>query len=51
MAGLLPYILLNYKKEQPLVHLRGVEGDFTAQGGKGMAQTFAQSGHFTAACI
>lgn len=51
MASLLPYILLNYKKKQPSLHLRGVKGDYTAQGGKGMAQIPAQSSHFTAACI
>lgn len=26
-ASLLPYILLNYKKKQPWLHLRGVKGD------------------------
>lgn len=45
------YILLNYKKKQPSVHLRGVKGGYTAQGRKGTAQTPAQSGHFTAACF
>lgn len=49
MDSLIPYILLNYKKKQPSVHLRGVKGDYTAQGGKGKAQTPAQGSHFAAA--
>ena len=45
------YILLNNKTKQPSVNLRGVKGAYTIQGGKDMAQTPAQSGHFTAASV